>query len=373
LEHELLKNFVWYVKFIRGDISFAEDFWMETTNDRERLPDILRGFNIILVVLGHCIQDGSGVDFSANALYFSDKLYQFIYSFHMPLFMIVSGYLAWGSVNKANDRASRRSLLGRRAQSLLIPIFFWTGIDYIRILVTNYINGSPQPEALVFVYFYNALNNLWFLWAVWWCFLIVYIVHYFMKDNWAVYAIIFLALFVIPDGLGLGAYKYMLPFFVLPYYINGFLKKHEKNYCKPYILPILVIIYIGLFSLYNEESFIYLTGYKLIGKDIAHQLYIDFYRMIIGFVGSGVVILLWKYITQYTRYEFKLLRRLGTASMGIYILSGYIIVFVVQKLDFIEVQSYFVNIIETLAVLAISALLVEILVRIPYIRKIVGK
>jgi surface polysaccharide O-acyltransferase-like enzyme len=134
-----------------------------------------------------------------------------------------------------------------------------------------------------------------------------------------------------------------------------------------------VIIYIGLFSLYNEESFIYLTGYKLIGKDIAHQLYIDFYRMIIGFVGSGVVILLWKYITQYTRYEFKLLRQLGTASMGIYILSGYIIVFVVQKLDFIEVQSYFVNIIETLAVLAISALLVEILVRIPYIRKIVGK
>jgi surface polysaccharide O-acyltransferase-like enzyme len=95
--------------------------------------------------------------------------------------------------------------------------------------------------------------------------------------------------------------------------------------------------------------------------------------MIIGFVGSGVVILLWKYITQYTRYEFKLLRRLGTASMGIYILSGYIIVFVVQKLDFIEVQSYFVNIIETVAVLAISALLVEILVRIPYIRKIVGK
>jgi hypothetical protein len=54
-------------------------------------------------------------------------------------------------------------------------------------------------------------------------------------------------------------------------------------------------------------------------------------------------------------------------------LSGYIIVFAVQKLEFIEERSYFVNIIETVAVLAISALMVEVLGRIPYIRKIVGK
>jgi surface polysaccharide O-acyltransferase-like enzyme len=116
-----------------------------------------------------------------------------------------------------------------------------------------------------------------------------------------------------------------------------------------------------------------LTGYKLIGKDVAHQLYLDIYRMVIGFVGSGVVIMLWKFITQHTQYEFKLLQQLGKASMGIYILSGYIIVFAVQKLEFIEERSYFVNIIETVAVLAISALMVEVLGRIPYIRKIVGK
>jgi surface polysaccharide O-acyltransferase-like enzyme len=145
------------------------------------------------------------------------------------------------------------------------------------------------------------------------------------------------------------------------------MKKHKL------IFPILMIIYIGLFSLYNEESFIYLTGYKLIGKDVAHQLYLDLYRMIIGFVGSGVVILAWKFITQHTKYEFKLLQQLGKASMGIYILSGYIIVFAVQKLDFIEARSYLMNIIEAVVVLAISAMLVEVLVRIPYIRKIVGK
>lgn len=56
---------------------------------------------------------------------------------------------------------------------------FWTALDYIRILIVNSVYGRPQPEALVFVYFYNALNNLWFLWAVWWSFLAVYVMHIF--------------------------------------------------------------------------------------------------------------------------------------------------------------------------------------------------
>jgi fucose 4-O-acetylase-like acetyltransferase len=258
LEHETLKNFVLCVKFIRGDI-FTEDILMEKTNDRELLPDILRGFAIILVVLAHCIQEGSGVEFARETLYFSDKLYQFIYSFHMPLFMMVSGYLAWGSVGRANGLVPRRALLRRRVQSLLTPIFLWTGVDYIRILVTNYINGSPQPQALVFVYFYNALGNLWFLWAVWWCFIIVYIVHYFLKDSIVAYLIIFLMSFVTPDGLGLGAYKYMLPYFILAFYFHRYVEKYGMKYYyrwKYYELAILMVVFAALFMLYNEESWI---------------------------------------------------------------------------------------------------------------------
>jgi fucose 4-O-acetylase-like acetyltransferase len=348
---------------------------MGNTNDRERLPDILRGFAIILVVFAHCIQEGSGTNYSIEQLYFDDRLYQFIYSFHMPLFMIISGYLTWGSINKATDKALRRALLKRRALSLLTPIFLWTGVDYIRILITNYINGSPQPEALVFVYFYNALNNLWFLWAVWWCFIIVYIVHYFMKDSLVAYLIIFMVSFVIPDGLGLGAYKYMLPYFVLSFYFHGWEKIQAKLFDKwKYVmLIVLTVTLLGLFTLYNRDSFIYLTGYKLIGKDILYQLYIDFYRMIIGFVGSGAFILLWKCITDVTAYEFRILRRLGEDSLGIYILSGYILVFIVQRFDFIDVQSYLINIIEAIWVVILSDLLVRILGKIPYIRKFVGK
>jgi hypothetical protein len=242
--------------------------------------------------------------------------------------------------------------------------------------VTNYINGSPQPEALIFVYFYNALNNLWFLWAVWWCFIIVYIVHYFMKDSIAVYLIVFLVLFFLPDGLNLGVYKYMMPYFILAFYFHGFIENKgnvESDKLKYLLLAMFGAAFIGLFLLYNEESFIYLTGYKIIGKNILHQLYIDFYRMVIGFVGSGVFILLWKCILDMSGCQFKILRRLGADSMGIYIISGYIIVFAFQKLDFIESQSYMINLVEAVVVLALSAVAVEIIGKVPYFRKFVGK
>ena len=61
---------------------------VEQNKGRNTYIDIIKGFAIILVVLGHSIQFGSGYDFRANAECFNNWLYRIIYSFHMPLFMI---------------------------------------------------------------------------------------------------------------------------------------------------------------------------------------------------------------------------------------------------------------------------------------------
>lgn len=358
---------------------------MDKNNERELLPDILRGFAIILVVLGHCIQEGSGTAYRSEQLYFSDRLYQFIYSFHMPLFMMVSGYLSWESVKRAESREERKKLIIRRASTLLLPIFLWTALDYARILITNLINDTPQPEALIFVYFYLSVTNLWYLWAVWWSFLIICIMHYCLKDSIIIYVFGFLLLFFIPDGLGLGSYKYMLPYFVSAFYIHGYMDNNIAAFNKmkrPYIIILLGICFSGLFYFYNEESFIYLTGYKLIGKDVFKQLMIDIYRMAIGFLGGGFFIMLWQYIicginkrnkTQQLNLVLRILRILGINSMGIYILSGYLLIFVVQQFFVTEEPSYLLNLFEALPVLCLSLLITVILKRIPVLRKLVGK
>ena len=113
------------------------------------LPDILRGFAIILMVFAHCIQAGSGAAFRDNSLYFQDKLYQFIYSFHMPLFMLISGYFARQSMDRAQEKQAQSALLKRRSISLLTPILFWTIFELCYAYISNILQGYPNESLSV--------------------------------------------------------------------------------------------------------------------------------------------------------------------------------------------------------------------------------
>ncbi len=53
--------------------------------------DALKGLLILLVILGHAIQKELGADCEQS------RLWNIIYSFHMPAFMAVSGWLVYGS------------------------------------------------------------------------------------------------------------------------------------------------------------------------------------------------------------------------------------------------------------------------------------
>lgn len=67
-----------------------------TSHNRVEWLDIAKAYAIICVLIGHSIQYGSGSGNEYSDL-FIDK---FIYSFHLPLFMLISGYVFTYSVNK---------------------------------------------------------------------------------------------------------------------------------------------------------------------------------------------------------------------------------------------------------------------------------
>ncbi|NLL79210.1 MAG: acyltransferase family protein [Clostridiales bacterium] len=374
------------------------------TVKHEHLPDILRGFAVFLMVFGHCIQEGSGLTFRQESLYFEDKLYQFIYSFHMPLFMLLSGYLAWGSLERAETVPDRIRLLKRRSAGLLLPIAIWTLLEKIYAFVFNRIMGYPNPSFMTQMsdYLKSFLTNFWFLWAVFWCFLIVYIMHYYLHDSIPLYVLGFLALFFLPDGMGLGAYKYMLPYYIAAFYFHGMLLQNTfacapgdsassgqaagqngSRLCQLFTLlyrhPLSLLLVSGglflfLFSFYTESSFIYLSGYKLIGKDITTQLFIDLHRTLIGFAGCVFFILLWKSIMQkLPDYRFPVMTLLGRNSLGIYLTSGYLTLFGIMRFSDPLPPSYLRNFAETLAVLAGSVLLTGLFGRLPILRVLVGR
>lgn len=72
---------------------------------RDKRIDILKAWGIILVIAGHTHSPFSG----------------WIYTFHMPLFFFVSGFLRYG----AHKKSWREFLVGK-AKSIIVPyLFFW--------------------------------------------------------------------------------------------------------------------------------------------------------------------------------------------------------------------------------------------------------
>lgn len=353
--------------------------------ERDILLDVVRGFAMVCVVLGHCIQEGSGLVFSENTFYFQDRVYQFLYSFHMPLFMLISGYFAWKSVDQAETIVDRWKMLYRKCAYLLVPIFGWGLIDQLNAYIQNQIKDYQLlPKYLLQNAIVYILTNLWFLWAILICFLLVCMMHYIFRDTIWMYAGIFIIMFVTPDGLGLGVYKYMVPYYLIGFYFHRYLEKAEK---KPvwkdwhtnrkvnfYLLLLSGAMFLLLFLLFEEKYFIYLTGYKLLGKQMMEQLWIDGYRFLIGFMGSIFFVMLLS-LTMYVKKNGvwnNMLAFIGQKSLGIYILSGYVIMYVVRNLAADLKPNYFMNIIECIVVLVLSVILYVAIEKIPYMKKLIG-
>lgn len=83
---------------------------------REDLFDIAKGLGIIFVIAGHIYFD-----------YFDTPFFQAIcaaiFSFHMPLFFLISGYFLY-------DQTGRKNVVRRRARQLLLP-YCVTGIGMV--------------------------------------------------------------------------------------------------------------------------------------------------------------------------------------------------------------------------------------------------
>ena len=102
---------------------------MKISKKRDAYLDLVKGIAIIAVVLGHCIQFGSGVAFMQEEGYFYNDIFRFIYSWHMPLFMLVSGYLFSFSIK----RHEWKELLKSRFTQLLIPMLSWAALITIAL------------------------------------------------------------------------------------------------------------------------------------------------------------------------------------------------------------------------------------------------
>nr|WP_315215418.1 acyltransferase family protein [uncultured Flavobacterium sp.] len=305
---------------------------------RNNIIDSLKGFAILLMVFGHLIQFTS-IDNS----YLSNPIYIFIYSFHMPLFMMISGFF----FSKSLNQRSLNNVLNNRVVTVLLPYFSWTTIFIIIWFVLKGNNLSFLELLLKYFETFLFVSKLWFLWVLFICILLtslnIYIQRYIGKIS-----IFFLLLFIylLPETemLGLINIKYMFPFFILGYCNNKYYNKLNKWI--PYISGISLLLYPIMLFFWEKENFSFVIDFKNIEPII--------YKYITAFSGILMIIFVFKKI--YTKFQFNYLERIGKNSIAIYIISDYFIE-LMSYLKFLIPNNYFYN---SLIFLILTLLIAEI-------------
>lgn len=154
-------------------------------NKRLSFLDIAKGFSIILVILGHIITNENNI------------IRTWLYSFHMPIFFIISGLL----LNFTTSKSTLKQFTSKKATSLLLPYLSLAIINYFYLMAIawkeHYFTTQLAINYIVYIIRLCGRSAIWFLP----CIFISELLFKIIDENISTpffKAIIILAIFVIP-------------------------------------------------------------------------------------------------------------------------------------------------------------------------------
>lgn len=195
--------------------------------------DSIKVFAIFLVLFGHFPLD--------------ERMY--VYVFHMPLFLIISGFLY-----------KKRTLLEevkRSAKGLLIPYYLYCIVAIIVSLFRNEYQWQDIPFCIIGelekTHFY--FGPLWYLIAL----VVIRIIHSFIKEHSIAVSLIIVVLFTIlkfktdfyikTDPFQVVSSCLSYPFFVVGYYLRetNFLEQDIRHHKYSFSLCCIFVFFLSLF------------------------------------------------------------------------------------------------------------------------------
>ena len=320
-------------------------------NNEHSYINFLRGLAIFLMLWGHSLQYCCGRQFD----FFENTMFKLIYSFHMPLFMLISGYL----FRFSEQKREMLELIEYKSKSLLYPILMGSILN----LLLTACSALTKVETLI--------SSLWFLWSVLACSIALALAMNLSKSH-----LINLLLIIIGFPFVALFPNYKMNLYMYPYFVIGYLyarNKEKLNKANNVIGIISVVIFIIMQTFFEKKHFIYISGI-LGGETILESIYIDLFRWAIGLFGSIAVIYIF-YLLQSVLKKGAItnfIEDLGKDSLAVYILSTSLLSFWLPKfankilgiLTWVEWNNYiwFYNLIITpLVAIAYSILLLIII------------
>lgn len=291
---------------------------------RNYLIDNGKGLMIFLVVLGH------GLELLRKEYELTRIIYVFIYLFHMPVFIFISGYLS-KNIEKGRKQA---------VQSLLIPFLFFNSIWGIVQIVSIQIAGGTYQELSINTAFSFLVPG----WALWYIFS-MFLWKILLPDILKVKKVFVVAIIV---GLGTRLFSEFSVFMSLartlvffPYFLAGYYFSEDKlESMKKYgLLPGAGILVSGLLLAVGFVKYTNIPD-EFLWADRSYNSFELSYPalqgMLIGallyLIGFGMIYAVIAILP--TKKTF--LCKIGSNTRAIYFLHPYLIGLVIGSSNFLD-------------------------------------
>lgn len=200
---------------------------------------IARGIAVLLVLLGHSFPDAqTGITNPINRY-----LVLWIYSFHMPLFFLLSGFVFENKYKTMNTMGDRWVQIKSKCLRLLIPYLSYSAITLLlKVVFAAYAkNAFDFKDAWKIAFGITPNGGLWFLWTLFFISVIYIILN---KVDIKIFIGISILLFLIQNSFlveyGGNILKYSIYFAIgiwMKKYYESILAYMSKHF---YLIPLLL-------------------------------------------------------------------------------------------------------------------------------------
>lgn len=312
---------------------------------RNEYIDIVKGFGILLVVVGHCVQYGAGQAFFDQRAFYGNTLFKFIYSFHMPLFMLISGYLFGYAMKRP-----AKDIIWKKTKGILIPLVAFQ-TTFLLICHDHSMPLSVVP--------YTYLHALWFLRALFLFYMVVLFINRMLRDKTVYYVLLILATPFIHHRILPDVFAFTMPYFIIGYLFNKYQKAQMLTTLMAHntiVWAISGLAFIVLLGCFEDHYYAYVSkSYLFNGKyPVSFMVFVNIYRHLTACAGCLFVFLsIWFVYGKFHHSLTTVLTELSKASLCIYSINYYLNDTLLLSLP-VNHLDYFIVLAESVAITALG-------------------
>ncbi|MCO7177119.1 acyltransferase family protein [Sporolactobacillus kofuensis] len=283
--------------------------------ERQTWLDSVKGIAIILVVLGHAALGLLLTNKTTSDRQFLTVIHDFIYTFHMPLFFVVSGYL-YGLTRRINNWNSYFIFSKKKLLAIGIPYIIFSVIQVTLSIVGGSIVREPLTiRDLVLIPIF-PVQYLWFLYVLLFLFLFLALLDRLIKRQLIVFLIV-IVLNIVGWYWNSDIYLINALFADSIYFYIGKLLVGRSQLIKKGIFSLGIMILFGVLVIIHFFFNTPLLGIGLLRVSEGSQIFPSIMLSVITAISGSLLIM--SISIKFIKSKF--IQYLGRESMVIYLLS----------------------------------------------------